>query len=118
MRDGERATAGPMRHGGRSPEDDDQPLAESFKPVRMPRPPLAYPNGILDLRLDSAIRRHVSDVLDYCGGQRIWAAQELGVDLSTLWRWIVDPRAREPRLGDVRRSRRKAARQGKVVPMR
>jgi transposase-like protein len=26
-------------------------------------------------------------VMDYCGGSLVWAADELGVTPSTLWRW-------------------------------
>lgn len=52
-------------------------------------PPIIYPhNGLADLRVDSAIHRHVLQVLEYTGGDYAWAAEELQVNVVTLRRWI------------------------------
>jgi hypothetical protein len=67
-------------------------LARACPPRRraewFPDPPSWFTaTGIIDHTLESAIRRHVSFVLDYTEGELDWAAQELGVNASTLWRW-------------------------------
>ena len=55
----------------------------------MLRPPaLIGDRGIADWTLDAAIQRHVAEVLLYTGGDQRWAADELGVDESTLYRWL------------------------------
>lgn len=46
------------------------------------------PSGLVDYTVRSATRRHVAMVLDYTGGNLGWAADELGVNKTTLWRWI------------------------------
>lgn len=49
------------------------------------------PHGpVLDFSLDRVIREHVSDVLAYTEGHQRWAASELGVNPSTLCRWLVE----------------------------
>ncbi|HKQ57970.1 MAG TPA: helix-turn-helix domain-containing protein [Candidatus Eisenbacteria bacterium] len=55
-------------------------------------PPICYASGIADLTLRSAVLRHISLVLEYTGGRQKWAAQELGIDSSTLWRWLKSAR--------------------------
>lgn len=51
-------------------------------------PPLISPsNGLADWSLDSALRRHVAAVLEYTEGDLAWAAAELRVNVSTLYRW-------------------------------
>jgi hypothetical protein len=55
--------------------------------LRIAIPPWSRPNGIADLTLASALQRHVSMVLDYCEGSVHWAAHEMGIDPSTLYRW-------------------------------
>lgn len=52
----------------------------------MTAPPL-LPNGLADWSLDSALKRHVAAVLEYCDGDLEWAASELGINRSTLYRW-------------------------------
>ena len=76
-------------------------------------PPLHYPSGIADLRVRSAILRHVALVLDYTGGRKHWAAEELDIDPVTLWRWVrgeVEPHGLgQHRMTMVVGSRRNAA---------
>jgi transcriptional regulator of acetoin/glycerol metabolism len=55
------------------------------EPRRVP-PPWNHPNGLIDLTLDSAIRRHIVRVLEYTDGQKDWAAEEMGISPSTLYR--------------------------------
>ena len=48
-----------------------------------------HPNGLVDLHLKRCMRRHVLWVVEhYCEGNRKWAAQELGIEPSTLYRQI------------------------------
>lgn len=63
--------------------------------LRLIPPPWHRPTGILDLSVRSAILRHVAYVLDYTDGRRDWAADELQINKSTLWRWVQT--AHEPR---------------------
>jgi transcriptional regulator of acetoin/glycerol metabolism len=65
----------------------DRALSEDLAP-RPKRPPVLRRNGIADLTLDSALKRHVHFVLDYTGGHLSWAADELGVSPSTVYRWL------------------------------
>lgn len=52
-------------------------------------PPLINPaNGLANFSVDAAIQRHVAEVLAYTEGDHGWAASELGVDASTLYRWL------------------------------
>lgn len=52
-------------------------------------PPVIYPhNGLADLRLSSAIHRHVLAVIEYTEGNMSWAADELAIDSVTLWRFV------------------------------
>lgn len=44
------------------------------------------PRGLLNLSLKSAEEAHVRLVLDYCGGELVFAAQELGVNPVTMHR--------------------------------
>lgn len=73
-----------------------------FAAMLNPPPPLGE-NGLVDWSLDSALRRHVAEVLRYTEGDQEWAADELRVNRSTLYRWLrrwfsgVD--ARMPRKG-------------------
>jgi hypothetical protein len=48
------------------------------------------PNGLADWSIDSLLRRHVETVLVYTQGDLGWAADELGISVSTLWRWRQD----------------------------
>lgn len=50
--------------------------------------PFLNPKGIADLRMGSAVIRHVWLVIDYCDGNLAWAAQELGIHRTSLWRII------------------------------
>jgi hypothetical protein len=50
-------------------------------------PPDFTPTGMLDLKLATAIQRHAANVLIYTRGNVSWAAQELGINSVTLWRW-------------------------------
>lgn len=70
----------------------------SPRPCRRPRCACTRPrstalveigeNGLADLRVTTAVRRLAEWVLDYCGGDATWAADELGVNVSTLRRWV------------------------------
>lgn len=52
-------------------------------------PPLISPRtGLADWSLNAAMQRHVAEVLRYTGGDQRWAADELGVDESTVYRWL------------------------------
>lgn len=51
-------------------------------------PPLLACNGLADWSLENAIRRHVAEVLRYTAGDQQWAADELGVNPSTVHRWL------------------------------
>lgn len=54
----------------------------------MTAPPLLSPDtGLADWSLDNALKRHVDAVLDYTEGDHGWAADEMGVNRSTLYRW-------------------------------
>lgn len=67
-------------------------------PISSPKaPPLFHANGLADLRLHSAIRRHMAMVLEYCSGDITWAAEELGVDRTTVWRTLKNWEAARPR---------------------
>lgn len=44
-------------------------------------------NGLADMTVETVKRRLVLSALSYCGGDVDWAAQELGVNQSTLYRW-------------------------------
>lgn len=53
----------------------------------VPEPPaMNLASGIADLTLASAIHRHLVLVLDYTCGDLTWAAEELNVNVTTLWR--------------------------------
>lgn len=54
--------------------------------ARRVAPPWMRPNGLADLTLESAIRRHIVLVLEYADGQKDWAAEEMGISPSTLYR--------------------------------
>lgn len=55
----------------------------------MTAPPLLSPDtGLADWSLDNALKRHVAAALDYCEGDREWAASELGINRTTLGRWL------------------------------
>lgn len=71
-------------------------------------PPLMRPSGLADLRLSSALKRHVALAIEYCGGDLKWAAEELEVDRSTLWRWLRgwDTAQPKPRMGIPHGSRK------------
>lgn len=45
-------------------------------------------NGLVDLRLASVTRRLTEYALEYCGGNLEWAADEIGVNVSTVRRWL------------------------------
>lgn len=45
-------------------------------------------NGLAILDLKTAMRAHVERVLEYCGGEVRWAARELGVNETTVRRWL------------------------------
>lgn len=45
-------------------------------------------NGLADMRVESVIRRLAEFALEYCGGNFEWAADELGVNETTLRRWL------------------------------
>ena len=45
------------------------------------------PTGLANFNLDTALRRHIFMALDYCAGDMKWAAVELGISGSTLYRW-------------------------------
>lgn len=63
----------------------------------MRSPPWIRPNGLADLTLSSAMQRHILFVLDYTEGDVRWAAQELGIHQSTLWRWRNAMKNGQPR---------------------
>lgn len=82
------------------------PLALAPKRARVYRgwaallsaPPLIAGNGLADWSLEHAIRRHVAEVLRYTEGDQQWAAEALGVNPSTLYRWLREwgSQAKEP----------------------
>lgn len=77
-----------------------------------PKPPLIRPDtGLADWTLDSALKRHVAEVLRYTGGDQVWAADELGMNPTTLHRWL-----RRWESGLVAREERKGPKGGKVQP--
>ncbi len=45
------------------------------------------PNGLGDFNLERAIQRHVQFTLDYTDGNYKWAADEMGINPSTIHRW-------------------------------
>ena len=45
-------------------------------------------NGLAVLNLSEVKRAHVLWVLEYCGGEVRWAARELGVNETTVNRWL------------------------------
>lgn len=51
-------------------------------------PPLIGANELADWSLDRALRRHVAEVLLYTGGDQRWAADEMGIAESTVYRWL------------------------------
>lgn len=53
-------------------------------------PPMTRPSGLVDLTLDSAMKRHLALVLEYCDGNLQWAAEELGVNKATVARLVAD----------------------------
>lgn len=55
-------------------------------------PPLIGDNGIANWSIQLAIQRHVAAVLEYTGGDQGWASSELGVNPSTLYRWLREYR--------------------------
>ncbi len=67
------------------------------------------PNGLADLNLRRSMARTIAFALDYCTDELgnvdyAWAADELGVDRSTLYRWRKACEAgREVRLALVER---------------
>ena len=65
----------------RVPRFTDEVAVATPKP-----PPLVRENGMIDWTLDHALQRHIRACLRYCGGNRKWAASELGVNESTVFR--------------------------------
>ena len=69
-----------------------------FAAPRVPRLPARAPhanalvtlgdNDLVDLRVETVIRRLVEWALEYCGGNVEWAADELAVSAPTLRRWL------------------------------
>lgn len=59
-------------------------------------PPCSRANGLRDLTLLSAVRRHIREVLEYTGGHLAWAAQEMAIHPATLWRMLKKWRTSEP----------------------
>lgn len=53
----------------------------------MPEPLAFERNGLRRWSLDEAIQRHVTDCVNYAEGDYKWAADELRIDVSTLFRW-------------------------------
>lgn len=45
-------------------------------------------NGLVDLRVTTVVRRLAEWALEYCEGDATWAAAELGVNVSTVRRWV------------------------------
>lgn len=68
--------------------------------ARSPRPPARRrrsnaiveigENGLVDLRVDRVVRHLAEFALEYTGGKIEWAANELGVNPSTLRRWMYE----------------------------
>jgi DNA-binding protein Fis len=58
-------------------------------------PPFLDKYGIADLSMASAKLRHVVLVLEYTEGNMRWAADELGVNAATLWRWTTKARRQQ-----------------------
>ena len=51
-------------------------------------PPLVRPSGLADLTMLTAKRRAIALALEYCDGDIEWAAEELAIDRTTLWRHL------------------------------
>lgn len=58
-------------------------------------------NGLVDLRVEPVIRRLAEFALEYCEGSVGWAADELGVNPSTLRRWLYQWAREAPALSVV-----------------
>jgi len=64
-------------------------------------------NGLADWNLGRAIARHIDEALEYCEGDKKWAARELGISGSTLWRHLKarnEGKAQTVRTHDKRRA--------------
>lgn len=61
---------------------------------------------IVDLTLETWTRRHIAFVLEYTKGHKKWAADELGVDITTLRRWQREWKRKDGLLPAERRGRR------------
>jgi transcriptional regulator of acetoin/glycerol metabolism len=55
-----------------------------------PAPGFHRESGVADLTLASAVRRHIVLVLEYTDGHQQWAADELGIHTTTLYRILRD----------------------------
>lgn len=59
----------------------------SDKEKDFPKPPDFIRGGITRWSVSEAVHRHVEECLHYTGFDYAWAADELGVNVSTLFRW-------------------------------